>query len=349
MFDPCHPVVREDIDAILLDALPWERLAGSHIYMTGGSGMLGGYLALVVAALQSTLADPPRLSLLARDPDRLLARLDRALDPDFCDVIGGTLDAPPASRFGSPDVVIHAASPASPRNYATDPVGVIRANAVGTLNLLDRFARERPISFLMLGSAVYGSTENEGAVHEDSFGAVPTLDSRNCYIESKRMAETLLVSWRAQYGLAFGIGRIFHTFGPGLNLDDGRIFSDVLRAARDERPIVLTSDGSALRAFCYLADAVSGLFHILLKGDGASAYNVGNASNEMSVRRFAEMASRLREPALPLLFGEAEPQAYLAAKTSRGLPDTRRLEALGWRPRKSVEEALARTCRSLTA
>ncbi|KAB2968517.1 NAD-dependent epimerase/dehydratase family protein [Zoogloea sp.] len=347
MFDPCHPVVREDIDAILQEALPWERLAGRHVYLTGGSGMLGGYLALVVAALQRQLAEPPRLSLLARDSARLTARLGRALDPDLCEVIGGTLEAPPSSRFGPPDVVIHAASPASPRNYATDPVGVIRANAIGTLNLLDRFARERSVSFLMLGSAVYGSTENEGAVHEDSFGAVPTLDPRNCYIESKRMAETLLASWRAQHGLEFGIGRIFHTFGPGLNLDDGRIFSDVLRAARDGQPIVLTSDGSALRAFCYLADTVSGLFHILLKGDGASAYNVGNAGNEMSVRRFAELASQLRVPALPLRFGEADPKAYLAAKTSRGLPDTRRLEALGWCPRRGVAEALARTDLSL--
>lgn len=347
MFDPCHPVVREDIAAILQEALPWEHLAGRHVYLTGGSGMLGGYLALVVAGLQRSLADPPRLSLLARDPARLQARLGRALDSGLCEVIGGTLDAPPASRFGPPDVVIHAASPASPRNYATDPVGVIRANAIGTLNLLDRFARERPLTFLMLGSAVYGSTENEGAVHEDCFGAVPTLDPRNCYIESKRMAETLLASWRAQHGLAFGIGRIFHTFGPGLNLDDGRIFSDVLRAARDGQPIVLTSDGSALRAFCYLADTVSGLFHILLKGDGASAYNVGNAANEMSVRRFAELASQLCVPALPLRFGEADPKAYLAAKTSRGLPDTRRLEALGWQPRRGVVEALARTERSL--
>ncbi|NML24989.1 NAD-dependent epimerase/dehydratase family protein [Zoogloea dura] len=347
MFDPCHPVVREDIDAILQEALPWERLAGCHVYLTGGSGMLGGYLALVVAALQRKLADPPRLSLLARDPARLTARLGKALDPGLCEVIEGALEAPPPSRFGPPDVLIHAASPASPRNYATDPVGVIRANALGTLGLLDRFARERPVSFLMLGSAVYGSTENEGAVHEDSFGAVPTLDPRNCYIESKRMAETLLASWRAQYGLEFGIGRIFHTFGPGLNLDDGRIFSDVLRAARDGQPIVLTSDGSALRAFCYLADTVAGLFHILLKGDGASAYNVGNAGNEMSVRRFAELASQLRVPALPLLFGEADPKAYLAAKTSRGLPDTRRLEALGWRPRRGVAEALARTDQSL--
>lgn len=347
MFDPCHPVVREDIDAILAERLPWERLAGRHVFVTGASGMLGGYLAMSLAALDRRLGDPPRLSLLARDAARLQGRLGAVLDPARCEILEGGLDALPTPRFGAPDVVIHAASPASPRNFATDPVGVIRANAMGTLALLDRFGRDRPIALLMLGSAVYGSTENEGAVNEESFGAIPTLDPRNCYIESKRMAETLLACWRVQFGLEFGIGRIFHTFGPGVNLEDGRIFSDVLKAARDRQPIVLTSDGSALRAFCYLTDTVSGLFHILLKGDGASAYNVGNAANEVSIRDFATLASRLTDPPLPLVFGEADTRAYLPAKTSRGLPNTRRLQALGWQPATSVEEALARSYRSL--
>lgn len=347
MFDPCHPIVREDIASILDQALPWERLAGRHIYLTGGSGMLGGYLALVVLALKDRLTEPPRLTLLVRNRQRLVRRLGAALNPKFCSVVEGSLDAPPSSPFGSPDVVIHAASPASPRNYATDPVGVIRANALGTLNLLDRFARERTISFLMLGSAVYGSTENEGAVHEESFGAVPTLDPRNCYIESKRMAETLLASWRAQYGLEFGIARIFHTFGPGLNLDDGRIFSDVLRSAIKHQPIVLTSDGSALRAFCYLADTIAGLFFILLKGDGASAYNVGNPNNEMSIRDFARLAAQLTDPPLDVVFGKGDPGSYLAAKTSRGLPVIRRLQALGWFPCKDVVESLRRSYSSL--
>lgn len=284
---------------------------------------------------------------MARDARAVEARLGTVLDSCRCAVVEGTLDVLPASRFGAPDVVIHAASPASPRNYAMDPVGVIRANAMGTLALLDRFARERPISFLMLGSAVYGSTENDGAVNEESFGAVPTLDPRNCYIESKRMAETLLASWHSQYGLRFGVGRIFHTFGPGVNLDDGRIFSDVLKAARDRQAIVLTSDGSALRAFCYLSDTVSGLFHILLKGGGANAYNVGNPANEMSIREFSRLASLLTDPALPLTFGKVDPLAYLPATTSRGLPDISRIEALGWRPRKGVMEALQRSYLSL--
>lgn len=346
MFNSQHPIVREDINFILNLPLPWEQLAGRHVYVTGASGMLGGYLALTIAALKQIMKDPPRLSLLARNVEHLNARIGASLDPERCEIVLGDLQTVPSPAFGSPDVIIHAASPASPRHYATDPVGVIQANVLGTLGLLERFGRDRPINFLMLGSAVYGSTENEGAVHEDSFGAVPTLDVRNCYIESKRMAENLLSCWRAQHGLNFGVGRIFHTFGPGLNLDDGRIFSDCLRAALRAEPITMTSDGSALRAFCYLADTVAGLFHILLKGDGSSAYNVGNPSNEMSIRDFVMAASQLTQPPLPVQFGRVDSSTYLPAKTSRGLPDTQRLQSLGWSPSKSVAEALERSYRS---
>jgi len=309
--------------------------------------MLGTYLALTLAELGRRLENPPYLTLLVRNADKVKLRLGPSLDPDFCEVLEGALEAPPLSKRGRPDIIIHAASPASPRHYASDPIDVIRANALGTLALLDRFARDQQVSFLLLSSAVYGSTENDGAVHEESFGGIATLDPRNCYIESKRMAENILACWRAQYGLQFGIGRIFHTFGPGLNLEDGRIFSDVLQAAQRKMPILLTSDGSALRAFCYLADTVAGLFYILLNGEGANAYNVGNAGNEMSIRDFSTLASKLTEPPLPLTFGQVSVSHYLPAKTSRGLPDTRRLQALGWQPQYGVAEALRRTYRTL--
>ncbi len=346
MFDPKHPIVTEDVENILAEALPWESLAGQHVLVTGSTGMLGGYLTLVLLRLQRARLNDLRISLLVRDADRARARFgDRLSSPGVC-VQRGTLVAPPALVHGPPDVIIHAASPASPRDYATHPVEVIRANACGTLALLDAYAQGGHTRFLFLGSAVYGSTENLGPVHEESFGAVPTLDARNCYIESKRMAETLLESWRCQYGLDYRIGRIFHTFGPGLNLDDGRIFSDVLKAALQRRPIVLTSDGLARRAFCYLADTVSAFFHLLLAGRPGLACNVGNPDNELTIRAFAGLASRLTDPPLGLQFAEPDLSAYTPARTSRGQPDTSRIRALGWRPKVSAADALARTYRS---
>ncbi|MCB1886720.1 MAG: NAD-dependent epimerase/dehydratase family protein [Rhodocyclaceae bacterium] len=346
MFDPTHPIVTEDIEKILAEALPWEALAGQHVLVTGATGMLGGYLTLCLLRLGRMRLNGLRISLLVRDAARAQARFGDLLSGAGVDVVSGSLQSPPQLPAGMPDLIIHAASPASPRDYATHPVDVIRANAAGTMALLDAYARGGDSRFLFLGSAVYGSTENLGPVDEDSFGAVPTLDARNCYIESKRMAETLLESWRCQYGLDYRIGRIFHTFGPGLNLDDGRIFSDVLRAALARQPIVLTSDGLARRAFCYLADTVSAFFHLLLAGRPGLACNIGNPDNELTIREFASLASRLTDPPLPLHFAAPDLSAYTPARTSRGQPDITRIRALGWRPAVTAADALARTYRS---
>jgi len=347
MFDPSHPIVVEDIERITSEPLPWSRLAGRHVLVTGGTGMLGSYLVLTLLALCRRPLPGLRLTLLVRDAERARGRFGSALAGLPCTVLAGDLIAPPALPAGPPDVIIHAASPAAPSAYATCPVDVIRANVQGSFGLLDRYARDGSPLFLFLGSAVYGDSENLGAVDEESFGAVRTLEPRNCYIESKRMAENLLASWHHQYGLDYRIGRIFHTFGPGLNLSDGRIFSDVLDAARAGRPIVLTSDGTVKRCFCYLTDTVSALFHLLLAGEAGLACNIGNPANELTIREFAELASRLTTPPLELHFAEPDLTRYLPAKTSRGLPDISRLTARGWHPKVGVAEALERTYRSL--
>ena len=348
MFNPHHPIVVEDIDRILAEPLPWQSLAGKHVLVTGATGMLGGYLALVMLEVCRRVVPAPRVSLLVRDSGRARERLGHAIDGLPCDLVEGRLEAPPALPAGPPDFILHAASPASPRDYAVDPIGVIRANVQGSFGLLDHYAAARAPRFLFLSSAVYGSTENDGPVGEDSFGAIPTLDPRNCYIESKRMVENLLACWQRQHGLDFRIARIFHTFGPGLNLDDGRIFSDVLSAACNRDPIVLTSAGLAQRTFCYLGDAVAALYHLLLAGQPGMACNVGNARNELSIREFAELAVQLTDPPLELRRGDNDDASYTPAATVRGHPDTTRIESLGWRPRYRVAEALERTFRSLT-
>jgi UDP-glucuronate decarboxylase len=347
MFDAQHSVVREDVDAILGQPLPWQELAGKHVLVTGATGMIGSYLTLVLLRLCRDLSPAPQLSLLVRSREGARRRFGALLDAPRCIVVEASLLAPPVLAAGLPDVIVHAASPASPKDYAQQPVEVIRANALGTYMLLEHYARDRAPRFLLLSSAVYGATENAGAVDEDSFGAIPTLDPRNCYIESKRMAENLLACWQAQYGLDFKAGRIFHTFGPGLNLDDGRIFADVLKAAVGRAPIVLTSDGLTLRTFCYLADTVAALFYALLRGQPGAAYNIGNSRNELTIREFALLGAQLTDPPLAVTFGEADRSRYLPAPTRRGHPDTTRIEALGWQPRHGVPDALERTYRSL--
>ena len=173
---------------------------------------------------------------------------------------------------------------------------------------------------------------------------------RSCYAESKKMGETMCVAWQHQYGVPVKILRIFHTYGPGLALDDGRVFCDFVADLVGGRDLKLTSDGMAIRAYCYLGDAVAGYLAVLLKGKN-EAYNVGNSRMAVSVRELAER--------LVALFPEKElrlrhtPPEYAAGHLHNGVsricPDTSKLEALGWEPRHSIESGFRRTGWALAA
>ena len=143
--------------------------------------------------------------------------------------------------------------------------------------------------------------------------------------------------------------RPFHTYGPGLTPDDGRVFSDfAYNVARGEH-IVMNSDGAARRAFCYASDAVAGFFTVLLRGRPATAYNVANPAAELSVMEFADMLVTLfPEKALHVERRIAvDPAGYLRSTVSRIVPDTARLETLGWRAEVTPEHGFTRMIETL--
>ena len=117
------------------------------------------------------------------------------------------------------------------------------------------------------------------------------MNVRSCYAESKRMGEVMCVSWGQQYNIHTVIVRPFHTYGPGISFDDGRVFADFVADAVLGRDIVLRSDGLAQRSFCYISDATIGFLTVLLKGDRGEAYNIGNPEAEMSIRELADTIS----------------------------------------------------------
>ena len=340
-----NPITASDLSFILGQPLRWADLNGLHVLVTGATGMHGGYLAKTLLSLQNTHCPDLRVTLQCRSVDTLEARLGQLCSSSCAVVESDFTTALPELCKTYPDVIIHTAGPTDPRAYTADPVSVIDTTVNSTLTLLQRYARDKEIRFLYWGTAVYGAIENDGPVNETSFGAIETLDVRNCYIQSKRMVETLLESWRHQYGLHYHIGRIFHTFGPGLPLDDGRIFSDVVNAMLNRAPIALHGDGQTMRTFTYLADTVSALFWLLLKGQAGQAYNIGNPANEMCIADFGRLAAGLMTPPLDVVLSDP-PQGYIPAKTRRGLPDIAKITQLGWRPAFDVRSALDRTYRS---
>ncbi len=298
-------VLEEDLDRILSADLPWSELGGAEVLISGAAGFLPAYMVEVLIRVGA------KVTVLGRESvqKRFKGYPVRMIIQDVTERIRG--------RF---DHVIHAASPCSPKVYKTDPVGTILANTRGTENMLDVCSGR----FLYFGSG-------------DAAHCPDLSDVRSCYGEGKRMGEMMCTAWREQYGVDTKIARISHTYGPGMKMDDGRVFADFVRDIRNGGPIVMHSDGSAVRPFLYLADATVAFFTILLKGEGA--YNVAGSHENVSIRRLANQLADLFE--LGVTYSDKKMPGV------RGpAPDISRLQALGWEPTTSIEEGFLRTVRS---
>lgn len=330
-----------DLDEIVSDrVVTWSELAGKTVLVTGAGGMLPSWIVATVQHLNDRgLTPPARVVAVVRDAGRARETLGDRLDrPDLDLVVGDVADG--IAWDGPVDFVVHAASPASPRTYGSNPIGVIEPNVLGTTHLL-RLAHARGARLLFLSSSeVYGPST--GAIVETVFGGVDPATVRACYAESKRLGETLCVAWHHQRGVPAVIVRPFHTYGPTMRLDDGRVFADLVACVAEGRDVALNSDGSARRAFCYVTDATVGFFVILLRGEPGVAYNLGNPDAEVSVRELAERLVAMA-PERGLKVTVKEPEAgYLRSAVARVWPDIGRLRGLGWSPKVGIDDGFRR-------
>lgn len=341
-------VIDRDIDEILARRLPWERLRDTTVLVTGASGMLPSYAVYTLLALNDAHGLGITVHGLVRNETKARAVLADILDrPDFHLIVQDIAD--PIQMEGSVDYVFHGASAARPALHAVDPVGTIRANLTGTFNLLEMCVQKGSQGFVFMSSAeVYGAQpEGTELISETSFGGFDILNPRACYSEGKRAAETISAAYAAQYGLTCRIVRFGHVYGPGMALDDGRVQADFARNVVEGRDIVLNSDGSAVRTYTYVADAIAGMFTALLLGE-ETAYNVADPNGFVSIRRLAELFTQARpELGLKLVFtNEGDASAYSPAKR-QGL-DSTRLAELGWRAEVPLPTGIARMVAALS-
>lgn len=348
-----HPVIEEDLRSIAGQPLPWNDFACKTVLVTGAAGFLPAYMVEVLLWLNEHHSEKERSTVyaLVRNREKAERRFAayqgrndlRILVQDVCAPIAIAEDL---------DYIIHAASQASPKYYGVDPVGTLSANVLGTHQLLEH-ARSRGCRRLLFFSSgeVYGTVPaNLIPIAEDTYGCLDPLDVRSCYAESKRMAENMVASWHHQYGVPATIVRPFHTYGPGMDLGDGRVFADFVSDIVQGRDIVMKSDGIATRAFCYLADAVAGFFTVLFHGQPGEAYNIGNDKAEISIADLADLLANLfPEKGLRVVRQEATPsRTYLKSGISRSCPDISRARELGWEPTTDITRGFQKTIRSFT-
>lgn len=337
-------VLQEDIENIINADIQWEQMAEATVLITGATGMLGGYILRTLAELNIQKDLGIELYALVRNPSKIPEDLVEDVHI-ICQSVSEKIDTD--VKF---DYVIHAASPASPLIMREDPVGTIAANALGTFYTLEAAKNSNAKGYLYISSReIYGQPyENQEVFTEDTYGFVDPLNPRSCYPEGKKAAETMCACFKQQYGLNAKIARLAHTFGPGMSIYDGRVQADFLKNVVNHEDIVLKSEGTAIRTYTYVSDAVKALFYILLNSDDI-VYNISSEADTVSIRDLAQtLLDEFPERNLKLVFDIPEPdQNSGCAPFTLGILGSGKLKKLGWKPDYRLGEGLRRTVQYL--
>ena len=342
-----HSIVQEDIKNIASQSLEWEKLKDSCILISGANGFLPSYLVETLLYLNDTFKLNIKTLALVRNKQKAEKRFSHHIgrkDLEF--IIQDVSDPVQISPRQKIDYIIHAATQASPMYYSVDPIGTQNPNIFGTTNLL-KLAKEKNVkSFLYFSSGeVYGVlNEQQIPTKENDYGYLDPMLLRSCYGESKRMGENICVCWHHQHQIPIKIVRPFHTYGPGMDLNDGRVFADFVSDVVHGKDIVMKSSGTDTRAFCYIADATLGFLQVLLDGKNGEVYNVGS-DKETSIKDLAHILVNIfPEKRLKVVMKTNEvSDNYVRSSIRRSCPDISKMKELSWQPFYSVEEGFKRT------
>lgn len=324
--------------------LPWSKLHGCNILVTGATGLVG---SCVIEVLMSRPGKDYQVYASGRNEARAKERFREYEGDEAFHFIRYDVMEPLDSDIDF-DYIIHAASNASPNYFATKPVEVMKSNLNGVCNLLDYGLRHglKRLLFVSTGE-VYG--EGDGRVFtEDYSGYVDPVSPRSCYPSSKRAAETLCVAYSQEYGTDVVIARPSHIYGPNFTETDNRVYAQFIRNVLNGEDIVMKSTGSQYRSWCYVVDCASALMYILLKGENGQAYNVADASSNISIRDLAEMIAEIGGKKVIMALPDAIEKVGYNVVT-RSVFCTEKTEALGWSISGNMKSKLMTTIQEIAS
>ncbi|MBR5753449.1 MAG: NAD-dependent epimerase/dehydratase family protein [Clostridia bacterium] len=346
-------VLREDI-AFCAKTLEEKglltALRGKTVFITGATGLIGSQLVRTLLEADRLYDVDIRVAAFIRNEQKAQALFEDVLPCEQLEFVVGDLSAP-VTYEGPVDYIVHGASPTGSKYFVEHPVETIQTALYGTDRLL-QFARDKQVSGMVYLSSleVYGVPDgSRETITEQDFGTIDPMSVRSSYSEGKRLVECLCASYASEYGVPVKVARLSQTFGAGVEYHDGRVFAEFARCLMEKKDIVLHTDGSTVRSYCYTADAVCALYTILVNGVSGEAYNVTNMDTACSIREMAELVAglepeagvnvRIEVPEDLSSFGY-NPQMVIRLDSSR-------LEAIGYRPSVGMEEMFRRTIRSM--
>lgn len=340
-----NPLFQDDINHVATLNLPWKQLQNKSILISGATGLIGSFLVDVLMKCNKVYGMNCKVYALGRNEDKAKTRFADFLNSEWLQFIKYDINEPLQDNdFTTVDYAVHLASNTHPVAYATDPIGTITTNIIGVKNMLD-FCTKHQVSRFMFASSneIYG--ENRGDVEkfeEDYCGYINCNTMRAGYPESKRCGEALCQAYIKQNNLDVVISRLTRSYGPTMLMSDTKAISQFIRKAIVGEDIVLKSEGNQYYSYTYVADAVSGLLTILLKGKNGEAYNIADDSSDIRLKDLAKILADISGKKVIFELPDAVEKAGYSKATKARL-DGNKIKQLGWNPLYTIRQGLERT------
>ena len=333
----------EDLKKVLSIIPNLRTLQNANILITGAGGLVGSAIVDLLLCANDVMGLNNTVYIGARNEAKIRARFSTMVDR--FDLRYFSYDAlKPIQRGASFDYIIHAASPANPIAYVTQPVETMLSNFIGLKNLLC-YAKDTDAKRLLFvsSSEIYGRKESSSSPYlEGDYGFIDVLNPRACYPNAKRAAETLCVAFQKEYGVDSVIARLGHIYGPTATAEDNRASSQFFQDVIAGHDIIMKSAGTQMRSYCYVVDCVSAILTVLLNGTASCAYNISNPQSIITIRQLAEMIAQCSGK--QVVFenpSDLEQRGYNLMDNSS--LDSTALEQLGWKGRFNAMEGVQHT------
>ena len=335
---------RETVHKVAKKPWNWKTFDNKTILITGATGLIGSFLIDVLMQLTRDGIISCKVVAVGRNADEASVRFVDYWDEKCFTFLTCDITEEFPADAGTVDFMIHAASNTHPIAYATDPIGTITTNIIGTKNILDAASKLKTQRVVFISSVeIYGENRGDIEAFDELYcGYLDCNTLRAGYPEGKRAGEALCQAYIRQKGLDIVISRLPRVYGPTMRMNDSKALSQFIKKGLNKEDIVLKSEGTQLFSYLYVADAVSGILHSCLYGENGQAYNYSCSESDIMLKDLAQIVAEYASVNVTFELPDAvERSGY--SKATVAVLDSSKARAMGWSADYNIKSGLKNT------